>query len=65
MAKITTEAQPLFAKWGLSSQKLTAKAPEKWWLGNDPFLLGPGNFVGATIDGSEIRRSPPWMYITL
>ena len=22
-------------------------APEKWWLEDDPFLLGPGNFSGA------------------
>ena len=22
-------------------------APEKWWLGDDPFLLGPGLFSGA------------------
>ena len=21
--------------------------PEKWWLKDDPFLLGPGNFSGA------------------
>ena len=23
-------------------------APEKWWLEDDPFLLGPGNFSGAS-----------------
>ncbi len=22
-------------------------APEKWWLGDNPFLLGPGQFSGA------------------
>ena len=29
----------------IASLKLTAKAPENWWLGDDPFLLGPGPFV--------------------
>ena len=24
-------------------------APEKWWLEDDPFPLGPGNFSGAML----------------
>ena len=33
--------------WGVSSLKLTAKAPENGWLEDKPFLLGPGLFSGA------------------
>ncbi len=31
----------------LNSLKLTSKAPEKWWLEDDPFLLGCGLFSWA------------------
>ena len=41
----------LQALWPFANQSYTPEveqlAPEKWWLEDDPFLLGPGNFSGA------------------
>ena len=33
---------------GHSTPEVYQFAPEKWWLEDEPFLLGPGNFSGAS-----------------
>ena len=42
-------------------------APEKWWLEDDPFLLGPGNFSGAfavkLLKGKPSNFSFPYLLI--
>ena len=47
----------------LTSLKLTAKEPDNGWLEDDRFLLGPGLFSCATVDGSN--PAPPGIYKTL
>ena len=35
--------------------------PEKWWLEDDPFLLGPGNFSGAMLNFGRVSDSLHWI----
>ena len=48
-------------KYHIHPRSLTAKAPDKWWLEDDPFLLRPGNFSGGelllNIGGYKNRQS--------
>ena len=37
-------------------------SPENWWLGDDPFLLGPGLFSGAL--AVSFRQGSPIDYLT-
>ena len=48
VASVSSLKFPGRLKVGLHPRSLTAKTPEKWWLEDDPFLLGPGNFSGAS-----------------